>query len=98
MRLCILLYLVDATVEEHESFQTHIERSKKLCRAWEVTLLLMTKFSSSKKARTDAVASFNQRVKLGMKTRFNTTVYEGYIRDTNYSRIDSTGTVSKFCF
>ena len=98
MRVYLFLYLGDPTVGEHEAFQTFIERSKKLCQAWEVTLLLMTKISSSKKARTDTVASFNQRVKLGMKTRFNKTVYEGYIRDTNYRRNDSRVMVSRFCF
>ena len=94
------MYLGDKTdtAEERERFQTFIERSQKLCRAWEVTLLLMTKFPSNKKNETDAVASFNQRVKLGMKTIFNKTVYEGFIKETNYSRNDSRVEVSKFIF
>ena len=96
----ILFYLADenGSVTEKERFQTFIERSKKLCRAWEVTLLLMTKFPSDKKNETGAVASFNHRVKLGMKTIFNKSVYEGYIKDTNYSLNDSKVEVNKFCF
>lgn len=86
------------TVEENETFQTFIERSQKLCRAWEVTLLLMTKFLLNNKNENDAVANFNKRVKLGMKTIFNESVYEGFIKDTNYSLMESSVTVSKFFF
>ena len=98
MRLYILFYLADEsqTVEEHERFQAFIGRGQKLCRAWEVTLMLMTKFPSSKKSETDAFANFNQRVKLGMKTIFNESIYEGYIKETNYSRNDSRVGVNKF--
>lgn len=93
-----MFYLVDATeiVEEHKRFQTFIARSQKLCQAWEVTLLLMPKSPSNTKHKADAVANFNQRVKLGMKKIFNKSVYGGYIKDTNYSLNESK--VNKFCF
>ena len=95
-----MFYLVDETelVKDHEGFPAFIKRSEKLCRAWEVTLLLMTKYPSDNKSETDAVANFNQRVKLGMKTIFNESVYEGPIKDTNYSKSDSRVEVTKFCF
>lgn len=92
------MYLGDDTIPEHERFKAFIERSQKLCRAWEVTLLLMNNLLSSKKNKTDAIANFNERVKLGMKTIFNESVYEGPIKDTNYSRNDSRVEVTKFCF
>ena len=80
------MYLVveNENVEEHEKFPAFIERSQKLCGAWEVTLLLMPKFTSNKKNEANVIANFNQRVQLGMKTIFNETVYEGYIKGTNY--------------
>ena len=96
LRSFIFLYLAyeNENVEEHKKFPTFIERSQKLCRAWEVTLLLMPKSSSNKKNEANADANFNQRVKLGMKAIFNKTVYESYIKGTNYSSMN--WAVSKF--
>lgn len=81
------------TVEETERFQAFIRRSQKLCRAWEVTLLFMPKSPSNNKSKTDAFHNFDQRVKLGMKTKFDGSAYE-----TNYSISDSSAKVNKFCF
>ena len=94
----ILLYLGDDTIPEHERFKAFIERSQKLCRAWEVTLLLMNNLPSSKKNKTDAIDNFNERVKLGMKTIFNESVYKGYVIATNISKTNPIIEVSKFCF
>ena len=96
LRSFIFLYLAyeNENVEEHKKFPAFIERSQKLCRAWEVTLLLMPKSSSNKKNEANADANFNQRVKLEMKAIFNKTVYESYIKGTNCSSMN--WAVSKF--
>lgn len=86
------------TIKESERFQAFIGRSQKLCRAWEVTLLFMPKSPSNNKSKTDAFHNFDQRVKLGMKTIFHASVYEDYITGTNYSIIDPSAKVNKFCF
>lgn len=71
------------------SFNEFIDRSKKLCQAWEVTLLMMTKLPSSSSSKPSSITynntmEFNVRVRRGMKSIFNATVYEGVIPSTNY--------------
>jgi len=85
------LYL--AAANHNENFLAFIERSKKLCRAWEATLLMMTKLPEKKLlTNTQTLAQFQQRVRTGMKTMFNSSVYEGLIPKTNYSK-----NMSKVC-
>ena len=76
-----------AAADNEETLKAFITRSKKLCKAWESTLLLMTKFPETKiRTNNQTLAHFQQRVRSGMKTMFNSSVYEGFIPATNYSK------------
>ncbi|XP_066910581.1 resact receptor-like isoform X2 [Clytia hemisphaerica] len=77
----------DYAAENQETFQAFIERSKKLCKAWEATLLMMTKLPEKRLITShESLPEFQQRVRDGMKNMFNSSVYEGFIPATNYSR------------
>lgn len=48
---------------------------------------MMTKFPETKiRTNNQTLSDFQQRVRTGMKTMFNSSVYEGYIPATNYSK------------
>ena len=68
-------------------FHKFIQRSKMLCSAWESALLMMTKVPTCQESKEkDDVNEFYNRVRDGMKIWFNSTVYEGIIQSTNYSK------------
>ena len=73
-----------------DNFASFLERSKKLCKAWESTLLLMTKLPSSSTITSNStLGDFQRRVREGMKTYFNSTVYQGMITQTIYYKNSS---------
>ncbi|XP_057310994.1 atrial natriuretic peptide receptor 1-like isoform X2 [Hydractinia symbiolongicarpus] len=77
-----------AKVEDpRDNYQSFIKRSKKLCKAWEATLLMMTKLPKETTLTSNStLADFHDRVRIGMKTMFNVSVYHGIIDNTNYSK------------
>ena len=83
-------FLADPNADWKENFDAFVERSKKLCQAWEVTLLLMNNVPSLKKNKTDFNETkeglFNDRVRQGMKTMFNSSVYVGKMNGTDYDK------------
>ena len=95
-------FLADPNTAMEENFNAFVQRSKKLCQAWEVTLLLMNNVPSPMKNKTDfnetKEGTFNDRVKLGMKTMFNSSVYEGKINGKDYDKADAKVQIHKICF
>ncbi|XP_057310998.1 atrial natriuretic peptide receptor 1-like isoform X2 [Hydractinia symbiolongicarpus] len=77
----------DKLEDPRDNFQAFMERSKKLCKAWEATLLMMTKLpAETTRTSNSTLADFHDRVRIGMKTMFNASVYHGIIDSTNYSK------------
>ena len=72
------------------NYERFMERSTMLCNAWESALLMMTRLpgTNSKNAKK-TLKDFYADVRIGMRKWFNSSVYEGTIKATNYSKADS---------
>ena len=68
-------------------YEWFMERSRMLCNAWESALLMMTRLpgTNSKNAK-ETLKDFYADVRIGMRKWFNSSVYEGTIGNTNYSK------------
>ena len=70
----LFFFLIDPGTAWKENFNAFVERSKKLCKAWEVTLWLMSKFQSLMKNKTNLNESkkgaFNDRWNWAWKKSF----------------------------
>ena len=62
---------------------------KKLCKAWSSATLLMATLPNKYSATSRTLPDFQDRVRIGMKTIFNCSVYEGKIEQTDYLRSTS---------
>ena len=73
-----------------DNYQRFMERSSMLCNAWESALLMMTRLpdTDSMDAKK-TLSNFYDSVRKGMRKWFNSSVYEGTIKATNYSKEDS---------
>ena len=76
--------------EHQDNYHRFIQRSAMLCKAWESALLMMTRLPNSKSDEAkNKLDEFYAKVRRGMRTWFNSSVYEGTIKATNYSKKDS---------